>query len=86
MKTGYPCACCGYLTLDEGPGSFDICDVCYWQDDDVQNRDPDRLGGANAICLNEAKVNFKELGACSAQFVEDVRRPTAEEYPVGSKN
>ena len=26
------CLCCGYRTLDER-GAFDICQVCFWEDD-----------------------------------------------------
>ncbi len=26
------CLCCGYRTLDER-GAFDICPVCFWEDD-----------------------------------------------------
>ena len=35
----YACPCCGFLTLDEAPpGTFAICPVCFWEDDDVQFR------------------------------------------------
>ena len=33
-----PCPCCGYLVFDEPVGSFDICPICDWEDDDVQLR------------------------------------------------
>jgi hypothetical protein len=26
------CPCCGYYTLD-GRGGYDICPVCFWEDD-----------------------------------------------------
>lgn len=42
----YPCPCCGYLVFEEGPGSYDICPVCGWEDDLVQLRFPE-MGGAN---------------------------------------
>ncbi len=32
MKKKYACLCCGYLTLDER-GEYDICPVCFWEDD-----------------------------------------------------
>jgi len=28
----YKCLCCGYRTLDER-GEYDICPVCFWEDD-----------------------------------------------------
>jgi hypothetical protein len=32
---------------------FEICPLCDWQDDNVQNADPDYAGGANEMSLNE---------------------------------
>ena len=28
----FACLCCGFLTLDER-GGYDICPVCFWEDD-----------------------------------------------------
>ncbi|WP_309446938.1 CPCC family cysteine-rich protein [Clostridium sp.] len=28
----YKCLCCGYMTL-ETSAEFDICHVCFWEDD-----------------------------------------------------
>jgi len=39
---------------------YDICEVCGWQDDNVQNNDPDYRGGANTMSLNEAKEAYRE--------------------------
>jgi hypothetical protein len=39
---------------------FDTCDVCGWEDDPIQNDDPNYDGGANHISLNEAKQAFAE--------------------------
>lgn len=47
------CACCGAKVE-----RYDICDVCGWQDDDVQNSQPDYKGGANQMSLNEAKEAY----------------------------
>jgi hypothetical protein len=52
------CACCGQATLELE--DFDICDVCGWHDDPVQNDDPDYRGGANFASLNEAKKAIAE--------------------------
>lgn len=33
----FQCACCGYYTFEHEPNdSFDICPVCYWEDDIYQ--------------------------------------------------
>lgn len=56
---GYPWPCCGYLTMDNSePGSFDICPVCSWKDDDVQFNNINYAGGANEESLKEARDNF----------------------------
>jgi hypothetical protein len=44
--TQYPCPCCGYVVFDEEPGSYDICEVCGWEDDLSQLRFA-MMGGAN---------------------------------------
>ena len=49
---GKSCACCSLPSLPAG-SIFEICPLCGWQDDVVQNDDPDFVGGANALSLNE---------------------------------
>lgn len=73
------CVCCGYYTLEEPEGGYEICPVCFWEDDPIQNCDPEFAGGANKVCLNEARRNFEELGACTESAVPFVRDPDAEE-------
>jgi len=52
----YPCNCCGFDTLDEEPpGTFAICRICDWEDDDLQARKPDYAGGANKLSLRETQ-------------------------------
>jgi hypothetical protein len=53
------CACCGNALSPELK-FFDICKVCGWQDDPIQNDDPDYDGGANYISLNQAKQALAE--------------------------
>jgi hypothetical protein len=73
----YTCPCCGYKTLDdEPPGTYNICFICYWEDDGVQFSDPDYEGGANRVSLRKAQINFKKFGACEEIFRESVRKPT----------
>jgi hypothetical protein len=56
------CKCCGADSLPETEeiATFEICDVCQWQDDPVQNDKPDYPGGANQMSLNEARKAFAE--------------------------
>jgi rubredoxin len=78
----YPCPCCGYLTIGEQPpGTFEICPVCGWEDDNVQFEDPDYAGGANKVSLNQARQNFATFGATSQEAVKWVRKPLPEELP-----
>jgi len=43
----WPCPVCGYHVFGNAPGSFEICDVCGWEDDAIQIRHPRMRGGAN---------------------------------------
>ena len=49
IKTGLrlACPCCGNLTLEGDSGDYDICAVCFWEDDPVQLRDPAYKPGAS---------------------------------------
>jgi len=50
-----PCPACGFLTLEGAYGSYAICDVCDWEDDQVQLANPACGGGANSESLIEAQ-------------------------------
>ncbi|MBX9654767.1 hydrolase [bacterium] len=74
------CPCCGCRTLsNEPPGSFEICPVCFWEDDKVQFDDPTFRGGANEDSLEEARANYQRIAACSSRFIKSVRPPTRDE-------
>ena len=74
----FRCPCCGYYTLPSA-GAYDICPVCFWEDDPVQEDDPDYPGGANDLSLNECRRNYELYGACEQRFSERVRKPLPEE-------
>lgn len=74
----YPCPCCGYLVIDK-PGTYDICPICFWEDDDVQLRWPDFPGGANDPSLIDAQLNYIRLGASEARVLPYVRPATADD-------
>jgi len=73
------CPCCGHATLTER-GCFEICPVCFWEDDGQDNDDADRArGGPNRVSLREGRINFLRFGASVEADCESVRRPTPEE-------
>lgn len=77
---GYSCPCCGYKTfLEKPPGTYDICDICFWEDDPIESTDPKYSGGANKISLEEAIKNFEKFGACRENSKGSVRKPTDKE-------
>jgi hypothetical protein len=78
----YPCPCCDCLTLDER-GGFEICPVCFWEDDGQVSADADSVrGGPNgSFSLAQGRANFARLGACEERFVQKVREPDASEVP-----
>jgi hypothetical protein len=76
----YACPCCGYKTLAEKPpGTYDICPVCFWEDDQIQYADPDYEGGANVASLRQAQRNFLAFGISEVRFKENVRAPRSGE-------
>ncbi|MDR0501302.1 MAG: hypothetical protein LBG97_08715 [Coriobacteriales bacterium] len=52
-----PCPVCGYMTL-KADEIYDICAICMWEDDPIQNEDPDYSGGANDLSLNDYKTKW----------------------------
>jgi cysteine-rich CPCC protein len=79
----YACPCCDLLTLTDPPtGTFAICPVCRWEDDNVQYEDLDTLSGANAVSLRQARANFQRYGVSDPRRRERARPPRPEERPA----
>ena len=76
---GVTCACCGYRTLSEGAGGYEICRVCWWEDDPVQLASPLLRGGANTVSLAEAQLYFISAGVSDPSFTAHVRPPADDE-------
>ncbi len=53
------CPVCGYLTLDERD-SFDICAICYWEDDGIDDFEVNEVSGPNHLTLAEGREIFQE--------------------------
>ncbi len=76
----YKCPCCGYYTYKEKPVSeYDICPVCFWEDDPFAYVDPDEAWDCNGVSLNEARKNFIAFKACKADVAGYVRPPLPSE-------
>ena len=69
------CPCCGHIVFKGYPGSYEICPICYWEDDDVQLADPWFEGGANKPNLYTAQKNYIRYGAMEERFVDAVKPP-----------
>lgn len=51
------CKCCGFKTLDS-QSNFDICEICDWEDDEVQNNNPLLKIWANKDNLYKCQLNI----------------------------
>jgi len=81
----YTCSCCGYKTKSTPYfGSYEICPVCFWEDDDSQVENPDMAGGANPMSLRDAQKNFKKVGACEIAMLQHVVKDRSG-YELDSK-
>ncbi|WP_036061271.1 CPCC family cysteine-rich protein [Leptospira weilii] len=57
----FHCPCCGYPTLPS-QGHFDICHICWWEDDGQNDADK-VVGGPNGdYSLTAARHNFAKYG------------------------
>ena len=56
----FKCPVCGQYTFKSGPGSYEICPVCGWEDDKAQYKDPNLKGGANRFSLKEYKEQYEK--------------------------
>ena len=80
MNKKNKCPCCDYFTLEASPpGTFEICPVCFWEDDNVQFDDPDFAGGANRVSLSQARINYHLFGASEEGSLKFVRKPLNSE-------
>lgn len=76
------CPCCRYFTIESDDEVIvDICEVCFWQYDEVAHNESDTLRGANHATLNKARKNYRTFGACEQRFIDNVRKPLTEELP-----
>ncbi|WP_437918723.1 CPCC family cysteine-rich protein [Sphingobacterium sp. LRF_L2] len=53
------CPVCGYFTLDER-NSFEICAICFWEDDGADDFEVNEESGPNHMTLKEGRIIFQE--------------------------
>jgi len=70
------CPCCYFKTLSER-GAYDICPVCFWEDDGQDDDDADRVfcGPNGGISLTQGRENYKNFGASQRKDLPHVRPP-----------
>ncbi|MFI6283323.1 CPCC family cysteine-rich protein [Streptomyces sp. NPDC051018] len=74
----FPCPCCGHQMFGE-MGQYEICSVCFWEDDLSQLRKPEMPFGPNGVSLVEAQRNYERFGAMEERFRSKVRPPKSDE-------
>mgnify|MGYP000080976834 CR=1 FL=1 len=58
----YACPCCGSRTIDER-AEYDICKVCWWEDNGQDNEHSEKTYGVNyGISLTKGRSNFLKYG------------------------
>ncbi len=66
------CDCCDYFTIPTG-SEYDICRICFWEQDCFGISKPDQRSGANhGLTLRQGRWNFQKYQACAERFTEDV--------------
>lgn len=79
MNNKYTCPCCGYKTLSEKSGDYDICEICFWEDDAQQLANPNLEGCANKLSLRQAQQNFINYGYSDKSIAKHVRKPNSKD-------
>lgn len=64
------CPVCNQHEFDHDD-DYDICPICGWENDGIQNANPNFKGGANPMSLNEAKAEFRETKCRLVKYKTD---------------
>ena len=72
------CPACGFKTI-EGTfyGSYGICDVCDWEDDQVQLSNPNMGGGANSLSLEDYQLGVLKRYPLEGHAITNFERDPA---------
>lgn len=76
----FRCPCCKFKTL-HGRAQFEVCPVCFWEDDGQDESEASEVrGGPNGnLSLRQAQLNFFQFGAVEERFRGMVRGPHPDE-------
>jgi len=80
-----PCPCCGAKTL-ETRAEYEICRVCWWEDDGQDNKDADIImGGPNyGISLTQGRINYLKFGIYDPNRKDLIsKKDNIEMYQIG---
>lgn len=73
----FRCPCCDCFTLN-GVAQYDICPVCFWEDDGTTS---EHGFSPNGCSLGEARQNYLKFGANQERDLQHVREPLPNEQP-----
>lgn len=79
MAKDYPCPCCGHLVFEHPPGNYEICPICFWEDDIVQLGYPTKGRGSNKFSLFDSQREFVRCGVSDPRCLVHVRPPQDDE-------
>jgi hypothetical protein len=65
------CPCCDYFTLGKR-SEYEICQICFWEDDGIDINNINIHSGPNHITLKQGRLNFAKYGACDSTMVKNV--------------
>ena len=74
----YKCPCCGYFTFEKKERTYDICPVCFWEEDALLEAD-EPSDANHGLTLSQAQKNYQSFGACEKESLKFVRGPKPEE-------
>lgn len=79
----YPCPCCGWLTyrVSASQDQGYICPVCFWENDPFIVSDLQPSDSNHGLTLEQARMNYRTIGAVEQAMLPHVRLPLECEKP-----
>lgn len=82
----FKCPCCGNYPFEDEEDAFQgICEICFYQNDEICVENPNKILGPNKLSLHQAKLNYQKLGVSEKQFANCVRKPYDYELPENNE-